>query len=235
MKEKFDELVSRLKRSHGDELISVILHGSTVVLGNAARPSDYRVMVIMATLDARALRQTQEAARWWLAEGFLLPVYFTMGELTASLDVFPIEFRQMKRAYRVLYGKDILQGAEISGTSLRWQIEHELRGKMLRLRALYLPLSESSDGLMKLMTDSIVSFVQLLRPLIELLGGPAPLERQEVIEQAGERLNIDAAPLQRVLKLRNEATQLMELEVQDLFSDYLNCLSQIIAAVDKHR
>ncbi|HZS09325.1 MAG TPA: hypothetical protein VFD58_31110 [Blastocatellia bacterium] len=231
MNEKFDELVSRLIKAHGEEMVSVIIHGSALVTGQAALPADYRLMVVTKTLSADVLRQSQPVVRWWA--GSQPPVYFTESEFNDSLDVFPIEFRQMKRAYRVLYGRDLLAGAEISPASLRWQIEHELRGKLLRLRGLYLPASESAGSLMILMTDSVVSFIQLFRPTLELLGEEPPQDRFEVLRRTGERLNFNPAPLERVLRLRQEPVRLMEPEVEDLFADYLNCLSRVIAAVDR--
>ncbi|MFN0119689.1 MAG: hypothetical protein ACKV2V_04230 [Blastocatellia bacterium] len=235
MSEQFTELVRRLTAAHGDELVSVILHGSAVVTGKAARASDYRLIVVTRTLPAGVLRQAQPVAQWWTAGGFHLPVYFTQAEFMDSLDVFPIEFRQMKRAYRILHGADLLADVTISLVNLRWQIEHELRGKVLRLRGLYLPASETAEGLTRLMTDSVVSFVQLLRPTLELLGDEPPLDRQDVIRRAGERLNMDLQPLERVLRLRNEPVALLDAEAQDLFAEYLNCVSRIVSAIDRLR
>jgi hypothetical protein len=83
------------------------------------------------------------------------------------------------------------------------------------------------------MTESVVIFVQMLRPTLELLGEEPPLDRAEVIGRAGERLSLDLAPMRRVLRLREEPVRLMEPEVEDLFSDYLNCLARVIAAVDR--
>ena len=79
--------------------------------------------------------------------GYEMPVFITSEEFGDSLDVFPIEFRLMKRAYRMLYGQDLLAGREASKEHLRWQTEHELRGKLLRLRSLALPASESSRSI----------------------------------------------------------------------------------------
>ena len=233
MNEKFDELVRRLAQAHREELVAVILHGSAVVTGESASPSDYRVLVVCSALPVEALRQAQSVARWWVGMGFQLPVYFTLAEFNGSLDVFPIEFRQMKRAYRVLDGRDLLKDVEISAANLRWQLEHELRGKLLRLRGLYLPARESAESLMKLMTDSVVTFVHFFRPILEMLGEDAPLDRREVTERIGARLNFDMAPIQRVLRLRNEPVPLLEPEAEDLFADYLNCLAQVVTAIDR--
>ncbi|HWQ36855.1 MAG TPA: hypothetical protein VNQ79_28745 [Blastocatellia bacterium] len=233
MNEKFDELVRRLVQAHRDELIAVILHGSAVVTGESARPSDYRVLVVCAALPVEALRQAQPVARWWVGQGFQLPVYFTLAEFNGSLDVFPIEFGQMKRAYRVLHGRDLLRDVEVSAASLRWQLEHELRGKLLRLRGLYLPARESAESLVKLMTDSVITFVHYFRPMLEMLGEEAPLDRRAVIARVGARLNFDTAPVERVLRLRNEPVTLLEPEAEDLFADYLNCLARVVTAIDR--
>jgi predicted nucleotidyltransferase len=233
MNEKFDELVRRLVQAHGEELVSVVLHGSAVVTGRATKPSDYRVLVVITTLPVEVLRRTKPVAEWWVGQGFQLPVYFTLVEFNDSLDVFPIEFRQVKRAYCVLHGRDLLKDAEISSANLRWQIEHELRGKLLRLRGLYLPASESAESLTNLMTDSVVTFIQFFRSILELLDEEPPLERQVVIARLGERLNFETAPLERVLRLRHEPVSLLEPEAQDLFADYLNCLARVITAVDR--
>jgi hypothetical protein len=228
----FEELVGRLRAAHGENLVSVILYGSAVASGASARKGDYRVVVVTRTLTAEELRRVRPAAKWWVSAGYALPVYFTAAELRESLDVFPIEFRQLKRSYRVLDGEDLLAGVEVSPANLRLQTEYELRGKLLRLRGLYLPAGDTSEGLTGLMTESIVSFVQFLRPVLELLGEEPPVGRHATIRRVGERLGLDTAPLERILRLRDDPARLMEAEVQDLFASYLDCLTHVIEAVD---
>jgi len=116
---------------------------------------------------------------------------------------------------------------------LRSQIEYELRGKLLRLRALYLPESGSVEQLTRLMTESVTSFVRYLRPVLELLGQAPPLGRLATVQQVGAHLDVDVTPLERILRLRDEPVQLLEAEAQDLFASYVDCLSKLIAAVDK--
>ena len=233
MEDKFNELVTRLQTALGDKLVSVIVYGSAVaVLGNL-RKADYKTLVVAYALGADELNRARPAARWWVGESFPLPVFFTRQEFIDSLDVFPAEFRQMKRAYRVLYGEDLLAPREAAKDNLRWQVEYELRGKLLRLRSLYLPEGGSTERLMKLMTDSVVSFVRYLRPVLEILGETPPLGRLATVRLVGERLAVDVTPLERLLRLRDEPVQLLEVETQDLFASYIDCLDKIIAAVDK--
>ncbi len=233
MEDKFNELVNRLQTALGDKLVSVIVYGSAVAAPSHPKKADYRTLVVTYALGADELNRARPAARWWVGENFPLPVFFTRQEFIDSLDVFPVEFRQMKRAYRVLYGEDLLAPREAAKDNLRWQAEYELRGKLLRLRSLYLPESASADRLMKLMTDSVASFVRFLRPVLEIFGETPPLGRLATVRLVGERLAVNVTPLERLLRLRDEPVKLLEVETQDLFGSYVDCLGKIIAAVDK--
>lgn len=232
MEEMFNNLVNRLREAHRDNLVSVLLHGSALVNQQHARKADYQLMIVTCAVSASDLRRARPIARWWVEEGFTLPVYFTEQELAQSLDVFPIEFRQMKRAYRVLFGRDVLAGIDASTKHLRTQTEYELRGKLLRLRALYLPASDSAERLTRLMTDSVVSFVQFMRPVLEITGQDVPASRTETVRRVGESLRIDTSVFERVLRLRAEPVELMEIEAEDLFARYLDAIVRVIDAVN---
>ncbi|HKQ72708.1 MAG TPA: hypothetical protein VJ810_03200 [Blastocatellia bacterium] len=228
----FDEMVSRLRSAQGENLVSVIVYGSAIAAPGNPKRSDYQLLIGAQRLAASDLRQLGPAVRWWTEMGYEMPVFFTPDEFNDAFDVFPIEFRFMKRAYRVLYGQDLLAGREASKEHLRWQTEHELRGKLLRLRSLALPASESARELANLMTESVVTFIRLMRPIPEMAGEEAPIGRLATANQVGKILNVDTAPLTRALQLRDEPGGLMEIEVQDLFASYLDCLTQVVEAVD---
>lgn len=233
MNHDLHELVNRLVSTQPDNMISVIVYGSAVSTSENAQKSDYQTLVITRRLAAEDLRRIRPVAQWWRSQGYSLPVFFTEAEFQDSLDVFPIEFRHMKRAYHVLHGKDLLANCEISKANLRLETEYELRGKLLRLRTLSIPAGESAEDLTKLMAESVVSFVRFMRPILDLLGEEPPLDRAATAIQVGHRLKVKTEPIVRVLRLREESRSLMEAEAQDLFSSYLNCLTEVIAAVDK--
>ena len=233
MEGKFNELVAQLRAALGDNLVSVVVYGSAIAAPGNAKRVDYLTLVVTKTLGANELSKARPAARAWVAAGFPLPVFFTQQEFSDSLDVFAVEFRHLKRAYRVLYGADLIADREASPANLRLQIEYEMRGKLLRLRSLYLPEGVSAERILRLMTDSIVSFVRYLRPALELVGEVPPLGRLATVQRVGARLEVDVTPLERILRLRDEPVQLLEVEAQDLFASYVDCLSKLIAAIDR--
>lgn len=230
---QFDELIRRLRTAQGDNLVSVIAYGSAITFPDRAKKSDCQLLIVARDLAAGYLREFRPAIHWWTKSGYEMPVFFTAEELISSLDTYPIEFRQMKRAYRVIYGEDMLARHEPSPEHLRWQTEHELRGKLLRLRALALPASESASDLLNLMTESVVTFVRFMRPVLEIAGEQPPLDRVETALRVGALFDLDVTPVVRALELRREPKDLMEVEIQDLFARYLDCLVRLIKAVDK--
>ena len=232
MEKEFNDLVAHLSAAASNNLASVIVHGSAITMPANAVKTDYQVLIVTHKLTAGDLDLMRVVIQGWTAAGYSMPTFFTVKELAESLDVYPVEFSHMKRAYQVRFGQDLLKDKEISKAHLRWQTEHELRGKLLRLRSLYLPASKSSGDLTRLMTDSIVTFVRFLRSILEMLGETPPLDRLATVKRLGERLQIDATPLVSVLELREKPKRLPDSEAKQLFERFHECLTQTIECVN---
>jgi hypothetical protein len=215
-----------------NNLAAVIVHGSAITMPAHAEKADYQVLIVTHRLSTDDLNSMRPVIQEWTAAGYSMPTFFTVKELAESLDVYPVEFSHMKRAYQVRFGQDLLKDKEISKAHLRWQTEHELRGKLLRLRSLYLPASSSAGDLTRLMTDSVVTFVRFLRSIIEILGEIPPLDRMATVQRLGERLKIDTTALASVLELRETRKRLKDPEAQELFKRFHECLAQTVECVN---
>jgi hypothetical protein len=133
----------------------------------------------------------------------------------------------MKQRYRVLYGQDFLQELELKPERLHFQCEQELKGKMLRLRQLYLEASQTENRLVALLVKSTSSFMVLFRALLHLQGTPAPQSMNEILI-ALSRLGLRTEAIGRVHSLRRKESALKAAELDSLFRQYL---SEIQAAV----
>src|SRR5262245_30973998 len=114
MNEQFNELLTRLRSSTDNQLVSVVVYASPTAAPRNGRKSDYQVLIVARRLSANDLRLMRLVLNWWNGQGYAIPVLFGESEFKNSLDVFPIEFRHMKRAYQLLYGRDLLAGSEVS-------------------------------------------------------------------------------------------------------------------------
>jgi hypothetical protein len=233
MEKKLEALVNNLKEAHTDNLLSVVLYGSAVTGNHVGGRSDYNVLIVLDRITPSDLRAAHPVVEKWHEQGNPLPLYFTQEEMMHSSDVFPIEFLDMSRAHRVLYGQDPLEGLEIPRCNLRHQLEYELRGKLIRLRHLYIPASKDAERLSALMVDSLDSFAVLFRHVLGVLGEEPPLMKRQTIIRLAERCQIEATPLLNVLERRQQPKAWSLDQATEAFAAYLAAIESIICRVDE--
>ncbi|MCY7374785.1 MAG: nucleotidyltransferase domain-containing protein [Pyrinomonadaceae bacterium] len=235
MKQQFDAFIDDLRAAHGKNLASVILYGSAVSGDFVREQSDYNLLIALHEITPRDLRAAQAPMREWNRMGHSVPVYFTVAELKDAADVFPVEFHQMERARKILYGADVLANLEISDEYLRHQTEYELRSKLIRLRRRYIGASASVEGLQSLMTNSLASFIALFRAVLLLHGFEPPAAKREIIAATVSHLKIDGKPFEKILDIweNTSSNKFDETSANQLFADYLREIENVAEAVDK--
>ncbi len=228
------QLVGDLRSAHGENLVSVVLYGSAAAGDHTQLRSDHNVLIALNRITSEDLRLSQAPMREWQRLGQPLPVYFTVEELKRAADVFPIEFLQMEKARKVLYGRDPFEFVEISRANLRRQTEYELRTRLIQLRRLYIPASTSIEKLSSLMSDSIASFAALFRAVLILHGHEPPISKTETVRASVRLLDLDASPFERIFELRaNGGSSLTLIEANQVFAAYMTQIERVIEVVDR--
>ena len=231
---KFEAFLDDLKAAHGKNLASVILYGSAAAGDFIPQASDYNLLIALRKITPRDLRNSHAVMREWTRLGYHVPVYFTVDELRTAADVFPIEFHNMERARKVLYGADVLADLEFSDEYLRHQTEYELRSKLIRLRRAYIPASASVASLLELMAESLSSFASLFRAVLMLKGIEPPVTKHRIVALTTQELKLDGKPFEKIFNIRenNFAERLDEVSANELFGEYMEQIEAVIAAVD---
>jgi hypothetical protein len=235
MKHHFEAFLDDVKATHGKNLASVILYGSAAAGDFVPTKSNYNLLIALNKITPKDLRNAHGCMREWAKMGHPVPVYFTVDELQNAADVFPIEFHNMERARKVLYGADVLADVAISDEFLRHQTEYELRSKLIKLRREYIPASTSVEGMVNLMTESLSSFASLFRAVLLLLGLEPPVKKHEIVALTCEQFKLDGKPFEKIFNIRenNFARTLDEVSANALFADYMLQIENIIRAVDR--
>jgi hypothetical protein len=231
--DELTEFVEKLAQAHGNNLKAVLLYGKAVEGAQMDDEARKKVLVVLGEITSSELKAAHTLAEWWREVGNPLPVYFSEQEIADSADVFPIEFLDMSRVRHVVYGQDPFDDLQIHTHNLRHQLEYELRGKLIRLRSLYFSASKNPNRLAALMADSLASFVDLFRHALEIRGAQSPLEKNEVLIQLAEELNLDKGVFARIAQYKKDEEIWLESETNETFSAYLKLLEQVIHAVDK--
>lgn len=228
------QLVEDLRAAHGENLASVLLYGSAAAGDHHDTRSDHNILIALKRITTDDLRRSQKPMDEWRRLGQSMPVYFTVEELEGAADVFPIEFLQMEKARRVLYGRDPFEFLQISQANLRRQTEYELRTKLIQLRRLYIPASTSVEKLSALMSDSLASFSALFRAVLILHGQEPPVTKREIVQAIVRLLNLDGSTFEKIFRLRSgEKSSLTLTEANQVFASYMDQVERVIEVVDQ--
>jgi hypothetical protein len=233
MEKVLQQLVERLQKAYGERLISVVLYGSAAADDRQARFSDFNVLCVLSEITRRELDSAEEIFRWWREHGSASPLLLTEDEMASSTDCFAIEFNDIKRRHRILYGKDVVAPLVLDNGFYRAQVEHDLRAKLLRFRQKACGMMSDSDLLRRLLLDSVSTFCVLFRHALALYGVDLAGTKRAAIEGARQYFGIDPLPFERLLDIREERVKPREVEPLSLLPSYLEGISKVIAAVDR--
>lgn len=227
-----EELATELAELYGATLHSVTLYGSAARGEYREGLSDLNILVLLADTAPATVRRASAVATRWVERGNPPPLLISERELRRSLDVFPIEYADIRDAHRVLHGPDPFATLEIDPEHLRLQCEHELKSKQIRLRESYLLAAEDPAALGELLVRSFSTFLVLFRTVLRVANLPVPTTPGAVIEATAERVGFPPAPLLRILSARENADPL-PLESDDpIVTEYLEAIAAAVAWID---
>lgn len=227
------QLVERLRKGFGDHLVSVILYGSAAAGDHHAPFSDFNILCILTQVTPSELACGERVFRWWREQGNPSPLLLGENEFLTSSDTFAIEYHDIQRQHRLLFGKDLIASLPVDDSFYRAQVEHDLRARLLRLRQKAAGMLSEDDLLRRLLVDSLSTFCVLFRHALVLHGEEPPATKREIIARASDRFGVDAAPFSRLLDLREERIKPREVQPLSLLGPYLEGIGTVIDAVDR--
>jgi hypothetical protein len=205
----------------------------TVVLYGSAETPDYRPdrsdVNFAAVGEAVTFAHLQHVAQWyarWRTLRVAAPLLLTASDLPRSLDVFPLEMLDIQARHRTLAGADLFTGLVAAPEAVRLECEREAKGKLVRLRALYLELAGSTVEIRELMIDSRKTFLHVMRGLSFLRGTPWE-PREAAVVPAFERQFGCALPVIGMLASRCDPGT-----VETRFADYLGEIETLAQLAD---
>jgi predicted nucleotidyltransferase len=226
------ELVERLKSALADQLVSVILYGSAAVGDWDKENSDLNVLCALGQISPRELLKAEPVVVWWRAQGRPPLLLLTAEEVRTSADCFAIEFHDMKKYRRVLYGADLIEDLTVENSFYRAQIEHELRAKQIRLRQKAAELLAKPERLVKLLVDSVSTFCVLGRHALLLSGSEPRWKKAEVVAGLEVALGRPLSAFNEILAVRESGKQPGGAAAASLLERYLVETDALVRFVD---
>ena len=220
------EAGAELATAFGAALRTVVVYGSAE--GPDFRPERSDVN-FAAVAEPVRFEHLQRVAQWyarWRSERVAAPLLLAPSDLTRSLDVFPLEMLDLQARHRVLAGADLFRDLVVSPEAVRLECEREAKGKLVRLRALYLELAGSTAEIRELMLDSRKTFLHVMRGLL-FVRGHAWEKREAEVVPAFVRTFGRAMPILSTLTASRDPAG-----VEARFGDYLGEIEDLAAIAD---
>ena len=227
-----NEFVERMRTAAGSNLLSVILYGSAAAGDYVSDHSDVNLLCVLGETSYAAVEALAPAIEWWGKQKHRAPLLMSADEMKRSADVFSIEFLDMRRHHRLLWGEDVLKTLEIPMKLHRAQLEYELREKTILLRQRLLMAGTSGDAKWELLLQSLPAFGTLFRHALIALGDAGSGSKRETTAALGSKLGIDASVFGELLDVREKKADRKVARVDAMFARYLKLVEQVTGAVD---
>ena len=145
------EFANKLLEYLQDNVLSILVYGSAAGVNFNPGVSNINIAVIVKDLDFPVLNKSLGLVKWAHKHKIATPLFLTKSYILSALDVFPIEFTEIKEQHKVIFGEDIFMDLAIPLKDVRLLCEQQIKGKLLHLRQAYLDIGSNPSVLKKLL------------------------------------------------------------------------------------
>ena len=240
------EFVHKLLKNSDDNVLSIVVYGSAAgpAIGGSGPAiggsgvnynhgvSNINIAVIVKNLDFSVLNQSLPLVQWGRKHRISTPLFLTKEYILNSLDVFPIEFSEIKEQHKVVFGEDIFKDLDIPLKDVRLLCEQQVKGKLLHLRQAYLDVGSNPSVLKNLLLSALSDLVPVFRQLIILKGQKPAQQKEEMLEQLAKIFSLDMASFLAVYHDKNRKVPISSNQVEAHLQNFLNQLENLSRHMD---
>jgi len=219
----------------GAEFLAAYLYGSVLTQGFDPRHSRINVLVVSRSLNLDVLDAVRGALPEDRKAPHVSPLFLTQRQIEKSLDVFPIEWIDIKERHLLIEGQDVLGGFEVPRSNLRLQLEQELREKLITLRQAYLANARHPQALEDVLKAAASSFVTLCRSLLRLRGESPPAQAAQAIERVADVFGLEAEGLLGAHLVRHGERHPKGADLLHHYRKFLVEVERLVNAIDEMR
>jgi len=223
-------LVSDLQGIFGGRLTSVVAYGGPVD-GNARAP--LTSLVLVANLTLPDLEACARRAPHWERGGGAAPRRLPEDEFRRSLDAFPLEFGEIIRAHRRLFGTDPFDGLTIPRDHLRTACETQIKSHLLHLREGYIESHGDPAAVARLVSASAPAFTALLRNVARL-NDVSTSEHMDATRAGARAAGVPDGLVSDLLTLE-QPSAMPAADPARLLPAYLDAVEQLARTIDTWR
>lgn len=212
---------------------------AAAVTGEAAgadyhpKNSQITSVFVFDEVDFRTFHAALSVVDGGAKKGIAPPLFFSEEYLRNSLDVFPVEFLDIKEQHILIYGEDIFAELDIQTEHLRLFCEQQVKGRLIRIRQAYLEVGLKRQGTEAMLKDSLASLIPVFRNLIRLKGQSPDTGKKGIIAQLAQNFDIDGRVLAAIAGDKADDEKIGGQDVAVICEKYMNELQKLARQVDQ--
>ncbi len=229
----FEPFHDEITNSFKEKIHSITITGSALTEDFDAKHSDINSVLMLNEMDLKFLERFAPLGKKFGKKRIAAPLIMAPDYMAKSLDVFPIEFLNIKLIHRTVFGQDIFTSIDIKHADLRTQCERELKVKLIHLRQSYISSRGNSKILSQEFINSFSGYIPLFRGMIYLFGKTPPHGNADVIVTLGELSGIPTDVFMDVLKEKKQRIPLSIEQLNAIFENYYTAIEKLGNLVDE--
>ncbi|NQT70148.1 MAG: hypothetical protein HQ552_11265 [Desulfobacteraceae bacterium] len=230
---RFKPFLDEILNNYKEEIHSIYIIGSALTKDFDPGQSDINSVFVLNRMDLKFLELVAPLGKKYGKKKVAAPLVMTPEYIMNSLDVFPVEFLNMKLLHSTVFGQDLFQDLEIKPSNLRLQCERELKVRLIGLRQGYLSSSGDAKALREMFINLFSGYAPLFRAIIMLMGKQPPLENEEVLTVLEEVSGLNTAVFKTVLKEKKQKVKSSLTVVNAIFKDYYEATEKLGKITDE--
>ena len=225
--ERFKPFQDEILNSYKDKIHSITITGSALTDDFDRGKSDINSVFVLSEMDLKFLELLAPLGKRYRKKRIAAPLIMTSEYIMNSIDVFPLEFLNIKLLHKTIFGEDLFQDLEINQSDLRLQCERELKVRLIGLRQGYISCLGNSKMLMEMFIDSFSGYIPLFKGIILLLGKEPPLKNHEVLAILEEVSGVNTSVFKTVLKQKKQKIKLIMDQLNTIFEEYYAAIEKL--------
>ena len=217
----------------GTDLVAAFAYGSYATGEFVEGHSNVNLLFVTKRLDPETLKKLAAVAAKWKKFSSLKPLFFSLAELKAYSDSFPMEFGDIAENRALIGGEDVFQKIEPSTSRLAEELESEIKNRLIKLRQRYLLSGGDENVTRGLLAATAGSLFPLLRAFLRLKKRRPPKQRVRLIEEACRAYRFNRRTLLQAHDLRYGRKNAERIETWPLFEKLIQELTLMAELVSK--
>ncbi|MFQ5964921.1 MAG: nucleotidyltransferase domain-containing protein [Candidatus Scalinduaceae bacterium] len=233
VKERMEPFFNEILSSFGNHVKSIYIIGSAVTNDFDEKTSDVDSLIVLKEKNLDIFDFIAPIGKKYGKKKIRAPIIMTNDYIRSSLEVFPIQFLNIKIINKLIYGEDVLKDITIDKSDLRLVCERELKGWIQNLGQAYIKSLGNDRIIRELFKSFLSSYIPIFRAILFLHDRELPQERNIVLDELEKAMKIRVDVFRELVNIKTGKYKPTHGDLTRDFRDLYNTLDDIANKIDK--